>query len=108
MSALWSSALSSFRPALHSHRMFFLSSFALFWTDLQQPGPVPCGWKAAPFFFFFFNSVWIRALLSPAALFLSLFPFAILTYNSVLVEFVLLKDFRFEQALKPVSSSQAG
>lgn len=72
MSAPWSSALSGFRPALHSHRMFFFVSFCPFLEWLAAAGPVPCGWKVARFFFF------LKLCLDwsyTASLFLSICPF---------------------------------
>lgn len=87
MSALWSSALSGFRLALHSHRMFFSFCFALFWTDLQQPVQFPVVGK---WLLFFSNSVWIRAFLSPSILFL----FVILTCSIVLL-LSYLRDLAF-------------
>lgn len=54
-SALGSSAPSAFCLALHSHGMYFLSCFALFWTDLRQPVQFLVVWLHFFFFFFFFN-----------------------------------------------------
>lgn len=84
MSAPWSSALSGFRPALHSHRMFFFVWFCPFLEWLAAASPVPCGWKVAPIFFFFFKHCldWSCT----ASLFVSIRPFLIYTSSIVLVK----------------------